>query len=317
MIKNFLRLSLAILAVSCGSSAPVETTISIAKLPAAEEYVFVIADPGRNGSFDQKTVANVMNTYADVVEPEFVLHCGDMFHYDGVQSTSDPLWMTNFELLYSAGELQCPWWGVLGNHEYHGNTQAVLDYTNISRRWNMPERYYSRTFEVNEDTKDSLMVIFIDSAPLIDKYHTEEGYPDAREQDPDLQVAWIEQTLAASTAKWKIAVCHHPIYSYSKKSVSETEQMQERVAGLFEQYGVDMSLSGHVHTFQHLQPTGAKTEYFVAPSGGLGRTPISGEYTKFNYDGTGFLILGLDSDALSLTMINKLGESVYTYTIEK
>lgn len=321
MKKNFLKLSLAVLgvfAVLSPANAQVEQTIKIAQLPEAEEYIFVIADAGRNGSFDQREVANVFNIYADSIEPACVLNCGDMFHYDGVQSLQDPLWMTNFELLYSAGELQCPWWGVLGNHEYRGNTQAVLDYTNVSRRWNVPERYYARTFEVNEETKDSVMIIFIDSAPLIDKYHIEsEKYPDAKEQDADAQVAWIEKTLAASSAKWKIAVCHHPIYSYSKKDISETEQMQQRVADLFEKYSVDMSLSGHVHTFQHLNPTGAKTEYFVSPSAGLGRAPMSGEFTTFNYEGTGFLVLGLDADVLSLTMINKTGEAVYSYSINK
>ena len=38
---------------------------------------------------------------------------------------------------------QCPWYGVLGNHEYRGNTQAMMDYSEISRRWNMPDRYYT------------------------------------------------------------------------------------------------------------------------------------------------------------------------------
>ncbi len=317
MTKNFLKILVAFFAVSCAAPAVKEEVIKIAELPAAEDYVFVLADAGRNGSYDQTRVGNVMNVYADSVEPEFVLNCGDMFHYNGVQSVNDPLFMTNFELIYSAGELQCPWWGVLGNHEYHGNTQAILDYTNVSRRWNVPSRYYAKTFEANEDTKDSVMVIFIDSAPLIDKYHIEEGYPDARLQDVDKQLKWIDETLAASTAKWKIAVCHHPIYSYSKKSPKETEQMQDRLAGMFEKYGVDMSLSGHVHTFQHIQPKGAKTNYFVSPSASLGRKPRNGEFTTFNYDGAGFLILGLNSNDLSLTMINRDGDAVYSYTIEK
>ncbi len=307
---------MVIFAVSCASVAK-DNSIKIAQLPEADQYVFVMADAGRNGSYDQKRVGEIMGIYADSIGPEFVVQCGDMFHYDGVQSIQDPLFMTNFESIYPAGELQCPWWGVLGNHEYRGNTQAVIDYTEISRRWNLPERYYSRTFEANEQTRDSVMILFFDSAPLIDKYHIEDNYPDARAQDAEAQIEWMDKTLENSTAKWKIAVCHHPIYSYSKKSPMETAQMQERVAAMFEKYGVDISFSGHVHTFQHLQPTGAKTEYFVAPSASQGRTPISGEFTTFNYDGAGFLVLGLDSDALSVTMINRDGEAVYTYSVEK
>ena len=71
----------------------------------------------------------------------------------------DPLWMTNYELIYSHPELQIPWYPILGNHEYRGNTQAVLDYSNVSRRWQMPARYYSKVFEEDGAT---LRVVFID-----------------------------------------------------------------------------------------------------------------------------------------------------------
>lgn len=76
----------------------------------------------------------------------------------------DPLWMTNYELIYSHPELQIPWYPILGNHEYRGNTQAVLDYSNVSRRWQMPARYYSKVFEEDGAT---LRVVFIDTTPLM------------------------------------------------------------------------------------------------------------------------------------------------------
>ena len=76
----------------------------------------------------------------------------------------DPLWMTNYELIYSHPELQIPWYPILGNHEYRGNTQAVLDYSAVSRRWQMPARYYSKVFEEDGAT---LRVVFIDTTPLM------------------------------------------------------------------------------------------------------------------------------------------------------
>ena len=42
----------------------------------------------------------------------------------------------------------CPF-AYLGNHEYRGNTQAVIDYSKVSARWNMPDRYY--TFAMEND----------------------------------------------------------------------------------------------------------------------------------------------------------------------
>ena len=48
--------------------------------------------------------------------------------------------MTNYELVYSHPELMIPWYPILGNHEYRGNTQAVLDYSQVCARWEMPAR---------------------------------------------------------------------------------------------------------------------------------------------------------------------------------
>ena len=83
-----------------------------------------------------------MGQMAEEVGPEFVLATGDVHHFDGVRSVNDPLWMTNYAHIYSHPELMIDWFPLLSNHEYRGNTQAVLDYSNISRRWTMPARYY-------------------------------------------------------------------------------------------------------------------------------------------------------------------------------
>ncbi len=320
MKKYFSLLLLPLLFIGCVCNSSSEQPITVEEsLLDAEYNIFIIADAGRNGSYDQVRIGEVLGVYADQLDPEYILNCGDMFHYDGVQSVNDPLWISNFESIYPHGELQVPWWGVLGNHEYHGNTQAVIDYTNISRRWNLPERYYTKVFPSEGDIENEpVQIYFIDTPPLIDKYHIEsEKYPDVAGQSPEAQIAWLEDELSKSTASWKITVGHHPIYSYSGKSPAETAQMQDRVAGIFQKYGVDMSFSGHVHTFQHLQPTGAATNYFVSPSASQGRAPMFGEYTTAALDGTGFLVLSMYSHKAVVSMIDKDGKLKYSYEITK
>ena len=116
-----------------------------------EHFTFMItSDLGRNGYYDQKPVAEMMGVVASIAEPEFVAVLGDIHHFLGVRSVHDPLWETNFEWIYKHPELMIPWHPVLGNHEYLGTTQAVLDYATISRRWEMPARYYTLTWPVNE-----------------------------------------------------------------------------------------------------------------------------------------------------------------------
>ena len=128
---------------------------------------YVANDLGRNGYYDQKPIVELMGTMAEEIGPEFVVATGDIHHFEGVRSVNDPLWMTNYELIYSHPELMIDWFPVLGNHEYRGNTQAVLDYTNISRRWTMPARYYTKAFE---DKGTTIRIVWIDTTPLIDKY---------------------------------------------------------------------------------------------------------------------------------------------------
>ncbi|HOH07886.1 MAG TPA: metallophosphoesterase, partial [bacterium] len=103
-----------------------------------DRFNFLIAnDLGRNGYYDQKPVAAKMGEVGEKVDVEFVALLGDAHHFNGVASVQDPLWMTNYELIYNHPELMCEWYPVIGNHEYRGNTQAVLDYRKVSRRWAM------------------------------------------------------------------------------------------------------------------------------------------------------------------------------------
>lgn len=319
MKRKLLALLMLLSVVGCAPTNVKQEVITVdSALPNAEFTIFMVADAGRNGSYDQTRIGEVMGVYADKLEPEIVLNCGDMFHYNGVQSVDDPLFISNFENIYRHGELHCSWWGVLGNHEYRGNTQAVIDYTNRSRRWNVPERYYSKTFEGIGNGNDSITVVFMDTAPMLDKYHEEpHEYPDVVNQDPQQQVEWIDKTLENSNSKWKIVVGHHPIYSYSKKKPAETAQMQSRVADIFNKNKVDISFSGHVHTFQHLQPLEAYTDYFVAPSASLARAPQTGEFTTFAGEGAGFLVLGVNDDHITVSMINSDGKMVYSYDVAK
>ena len=129
---------------------------------------------------------------------------------------NDPLWMTNYELIYSHPELMIDWFPLLGNHEYRGNTQAVLDYSNISRRWTMPARYYTKTFEDNGAT---IRILWVDTAPMIDKYRNEsETYPDACRQDYQQQLSWIDSVLTAAKEDWVIVAGHHPIYAETPRT---------------------------------------------------------------------------------------------------
>ena len=93
--------------------------------------MYMTNDMGRNGYYDQKPIAELMGHMGETLGPKCVLAVGDIHHFNGVASVNDPLWTTNYEQVYSHPELMLNWFPVLGNHEYRGNTQAVLNYGTV------------------------------------------------------------------------------------------------------------------------------------------------------------------------------------------
>ena len=276
---------------------------------------YVANDLGRNGYYDQKPIAELMGTLAETIGPEFVLAAGDVHHFEGVRSVDDPLWMTNFELIYSHPELMIDWFPLLGNHEYRGNTQAVLDYTQVSRRWEMPARYYTRSFDEEGTT---LRVVWIDTAPLIDKYREDvDKYPDAGKQDVQAQLVWLDSVLAAATEDWVIVAGHHPIYADTDKSESERTDMQKRVDSILRRHRVDMYLCGHIHNFQHIRVKGSDIDYIVNSAGSLSRPVKPTQGTVFCSGEPGFSVVTATPDTLELRMVDKHGNVLHTVTRTK
>lgn len=271
---------------------------------------FMANDLGRNGYYDQKPIAETMGRMAETIGPECVFAAGDVHHFWGVASTQDPLWMTNFELIYSHPELMIPWYPILGNHEYRGNTQAVIDYSGVSRRWMMPARYYTKTFDEDGVT---LRFIMIDTTPLIDRYREKpEKYHDAAEQDIDAQLQWLEGELKAAREDWVIVIGHHPIYAETPKEESERANMQERVGKILARYNVDVYACGHIHNFQHLKPKGSRTDYIVNSSASLAREVNPVEGTQFCSPEPGFTVIAADKKELDLHFVDKNGKVIYT-----
>ena len=290
-------------------------TILLALTGAAVSFsqirLFVANDLGRNGYYEQKPIAELMGRIAEQNDVEAVLALGDTHHYMGVESVTDPLWITNFELIYSHPELQVPWYPILGNHEYRGNTQAVIDYSQVSRRWQMPARYYSKVFE---DDGVSLRVVFVDTTPLIDKYHKDTAdYPDVAQQNMDAQLDWLDKELAQAKENWVVVVGHHPIYADTPKSSSERTDLQQRLDPILRRHQVNMYICGHIHNFQHVRIAGTRMDYVVNSSGSLSRQevkPIEG--TVFVSGEPGFSILSGTKESLRLEMINQQGKVIHT-----
>ena len=279
-------------------------------------HFFLANDLGRNGYYDQKPIAELMGVMAEEIGPECVLAAGDVHHFDGVQSVHDPLWMTNYELVYSHPELMIDWLPILGNHEYRGSTQAVMDYSDVSRRWEMPARYYTRVYE-EEGT--SVRIVMVDTTPLMGKYREEnQKYPEACLQDNEKQLAWVDSVLNVAKEDWVMVVGHHPIYAETPKDESERLDMQNTLGKVLGKYPkVAMYLCGHIHNFQHIRVPGSSIDYVVNSSASLSRKVKPIEGTQFCSPESGFSVIAADKKELCLHMIDKTGKVLYTVRRQK
>jgi hypothetical protein len=291
-----------------------DSRIVLPHLPESAVNFIVANDLGRNGYYQQKPIAQLMGYTAEHIDIAMIAAAGDIHHFEGVASVADPLWMTNYELIYDHPELMIEWNAICGNHEYRGNTQAILDYSHISRRWNVPQRYYTQVLQSDDGV--SCRLLFIDTTPLIDKYRNDSiTYPDAHKQDDNAQLRWIDSTLAHAAEKWKIVIGHHPAYAYTKKEDAERADIQARLSPILEKHKVNIYFCGHIHNFQHIRLDSSSVNYVVNSAGSLSRPAKETEGTLFCSGDPGFTLCSIDATAIRFFFINHKGEIVYSYTI--
>jgi len=77
------------------------------------------------------------------------------------------------------------------------------------------------------------------------------------------QYAWLEGDLGGTSKTWVFVAFHHPPYT---SAVSEyTSAIQQSLVPLFETYGVDMVLNGHVHWYERSEKNNI---YYIITGGG-------------------------------------------------
>ena len=271
----------------------------------------IVSDFGWNGAKGQQEVADQMTKTADSVNAKFIVTCGDNFQINGVASTQDPLWMLSFENVYKGVSLQENWYPVLGNHDYHGNIQAEIDYSKISRRWRLTDHYYSFANKINDSI--SARFIFLDTPPFVEEYHHKSTeFPDIDAQDTAKEMRWLKETLANAKEKWILVFGHHPVYSASKKH-GNTKEMIERVKPLLEKYHAQVYFCGHDHDLQHLREKGKNVEYIVTGTGGETRPASKNDLTIFSKSELAFSLVSLRADSIKICFVGTKGNIIYQF----
>jgi tartrate-resistant acid phosphatase type 5 len=254
---------------------------------------------------------HMTNTLDDI---DFVVALGDNFYFTGVKSTEDRHWYNVFEEPFRA--VDCPWYPILGNHDWEGDPYAQLAYSQLNPKWKMYSLYYKHTFG-----NGLVDVFFLDTTTLCPRESnalTMKGFDD---DDCEPQYEWLEQQLRASTARWKIICGHYPVYSNGENG--STVELQ-RLEKLMQQYQVDTYICGHDHSMQHMFNNESGIHYFVAGSGSSARyfrssftTVQMRAETVWKSLDRGYLHCTVALESIKLNYINTTGKSSYEYTIHK
>lgn len=270
----------------------------------------IFGDWGRNGEQDQTEVAAQMALIAKATKARFIISVGDNFYEDGVASASDPQWQTSFEKVYHDPALQIPWQVILGNHDYHGDCDAQLEYARSHPRWNMPARYFGKTQRLDDATTADFF--YLDTTPMIKSYgrdHKTSAH--VATQDVKRQMTWFKTALAASRAQWKIVIGHHPIYSGGEHG--DTPELIADILPLLHENKVQAWFNGHDHDLQHL--VAGDLNLFCSGAGSEVRPTRDTVHTKFAKSRPGFTAVSLQPDVMHIRMIDNHGGLLYTVAI--
>jgi predicted phosphodiesterase len=177
------------------------------------------------------------------LDPEFVLHTGDVIYPSGQTAGYDPYFFQPYQALTR----RAPIYPTLGNHDYGtASGQPYLDAFYLPH--NNPadtERYYS--FDWGNAHFTAL------------DYNTG---PDAA------QLEWLQNDLAATDKTWKIVFYHQAIYSSGPHGYeSWVTAARALLAPIFEQHDVDLVINGHDHDYERTLPINGVV-YFVTGGGG-------------------------------------------------
>lgn len=273
-------------------------------------HFMALGDWGRNGEYDQAEVAKQMGLWGAAHPNDFVISAGDNFYPKGVVSETDPLWHYSFENIYTAHSLQCDWYPVLGNHDHLSDPDAQIRYSKISRRWNMPARYYSKEINLKKG-KGKVLFVMIDTDPML--------FEDKKEYVAK-QMTWLDDTLknASADVKWKVVVGHHPYYTVGPRINNfDTLTVRKILPDVFEKHKVDVYLSGHDHSLQHLKPAGSTHQLISGAGSELTAVTPGVAYSKFEASQHGFMYFSVDDKRFNIKAIDQTGKVLYENELTK
>jgi hypothetical protein len=125
------------------------------------------------------------------------------------------------------------------------------------------------------------------------------------------QLVWLELGLERSTARWKIAYFHHPLYSSGMRHGPELV-LRGALEPLLGTHGVQVVFAGHEHFYERMRLQRG-IQHFITGSGGQlrkGNIRRSSQ-TAAGFDSdNAFVVVEVNDEELYFEAVSRLGETV-------
>lgn len=162
--------------------------------------------------------------YEAVPDARLALHAGDLIN----DSEQDYQWGEWFEILdgHSQRMVTVP---LMGNHELHGDDEALQFHEHFNNPENGPEGYKESAFHFDYQ---GVRFLILNSN---------------KDWAPD-QAAYVRSVLENNPNKWTVVSFHHPIFSASWND-RDNKSVRDAWLPLLEEFNVDLVLQGHDHIY--------------------------------------------------------------------
>ncbi len=242
----------------------------------------------------QKTIAH----HIWEEKPEFLVALGDIvypsgranqyaaFYWDTYNNIPAPSLKSGAPLMASV-----PFYPVLGNHDIAAKLATTPDALAVYYFFHVPrngpgEGPWATPIGTDEAAK-KFRANSWGNYPSIDAYSFDYGPAHFAVINDNARLAinnptfvkWLRADLLSTTAKWKFVCYHVPGFQAARQHY--TEQQARLLQPVFEECGVDLTFSGHVHNYQRSVPL-----QFAPDDKGMVKGKVNGRFTlDLTFDG--------------------------------
>lgn len=223
------------------------------------------------------------------IKPQVHLLAGDLCYADGdghgtvTTNLHLPIWDKWLRLIEPAAS-QIPWMTTVGNHEMEPGFGAQ-GYDGYLARFAVPDTGAAGCPATYHFRYGSVAFVQVDSNEVSYEIPHNLGY------STGAQDTWLDSVLSGyrqpgSGVDFIVVSMHHCAYSTNKAHGSEGG-IRDRWVRLFDQYGVDLVISGHNHAYERTHPLRAGVVVKKVAKGGVVDSSIGTTYLTVGGGGAG------------------------------